>query len=151
MLFHKLLYFGIYVRRFFTAGRNCGKLVSGGVFGRSRGIQKSIPDWSGGAPEAAKIVQKSVREGKKRPRASKRHLGAILEPKSEAGNFFWRGFWRPWGGLWGALGRLGGAFLGDLVAHRFFIDFLSIFTRFWDGFWYQNSKKKVQKTLRKRS
>ena len=30
----------------------------------------------------------------------------------------------PWGGLWGALGRLGAAFLGNLVAHRFFIVFL---------------------------
>ena len=41
-----------------------------------------------------------------------------------------------------ALGGLGGAFLDDLVAHRFFIDFVSIFRRFWDGFWYQKSKKK---------
>ena len=40
-----------------------------------------------------------------------------------------------------ALGRLGGAFLGDVVAHRFFIDFVSIFKRFWDGFWHQKSKK----------
>ena len=33
-----------------------------------------------------------------------------------------------------ALGSLGGAFLGDLVAHRFFINFLSILGRFWDDF-----------------
>ena len=48
----------------------------------------------------------------------------------------------PWGGLWGALGRLGAAFLGDLVAHRFFVVFLSILGRFWDGFWYQKSMEK---------
>ena len=41
-----------------------------------------------------------------------------------------------------ALGGLGGAFFSDLVAHRFFIDFLSIFRRFGDGFWYQKSMKK---------
>jgi hypothetical protein len=41
-----------------------------------------------------------------------------------------------------ALGTLGGAFLGDVVAHRFCIDFLSIFRRFGDGFWYQKSMKK---------
>ena len=41
-----------------------------------------------------------------------------------------------------ALGSLGGAFLGDVVAHRFCIDFLSIFRRFWGWFWYQKSKKK---------
>ena len=61
----------------------------------------------------------------------------------------WGGFWGPGAAcgealrrLGGALGRLGGAFWGDLVAHRFFIDFSSIFRRFWDGFWYQKSKKK---------
>ena len=136
VFFHKLLYFGIYIRRFFNAGRNCGKLVSGGVFGRSRGIQKSIPDWSGGTLEAAKIVQKSVREGKKRPRASKKHFGAILGPKTTIGNFFWRGFWVPGAAFGEALGCLGDAFLSDLVAHRFCIDFSSIFRRFWDGFLY---------------
>ena len=39
--------------------------------------------------------------------------------------------WGPLGDLWGAfgetLGCLGGTFLGDLVAHRFFY-------RFWDDF-----------------
>ena len=102
-VFHKLLYFGIYVRRFFNAGRNCGKLVSGRVFGRSRGIQKSIPDWSGGAPEAAKIVQKSVREGKKRPRASKSHLGAENGKTSDSGSPHLEALGRPLGKLWAVL------------------------------------------------
>ena len=48
----------------------------------------------------------------------------------------------PGAAFWEALGRLGRAFLGDLVAHRFFIDFLSVFRRFWNGFWYEKSKNK---------
>ena len=44
------------------------------------------------------------------------------------------------GELWGVL--LGAAFLADLAAHRFVPDFLLIFRRFGDGFWYQKSKKK---------
>ena len=43
----------------------------------------------------------------------------------------------PWGGLWGALGRLGAAFLGNLV-----VVFLTILGRFWDGFWCQKSMEK---------
>ena len=105
------------------------------VFGRSRGVRKSVLKGSGDVLEAAKRVQKTLREGKKRPRASKSHLGAILEPKNKAGNFFWGGFWRPRAAFGEAFGRLGGAFLGDLVAHRFFIDFLSILRRFWYAFW----------------
>ena len=82
---------------------------------------------SGGVLEAAKRLQKSFPEGKKRPRASKSHLGAILEPKNEIQPIPIPPIWGPWGGLWGALGRLGGVFLGDVVAHRFFVDFLSNF------------------------
>ena len=40
-------------------------------------------------------------------------------------------------------GRLGRTFLGDLVANRFFIDFLTIFHRFWDGFWSQKRSQDV--------
>ena len=116
------------------------------VFGKSREIRKSLLEGSGGVPEAAKRLQKALREGKKRPRASKSHLGAILEPKHERQPIPIPPIWGPWGGLWGALGRLGGAFLGDLVAHRFCIVFLLIFRRFWDSFWYQKSKKNDDKT-----
>ena len=56
----------------------------------------------------------------------KKDYEAILGPKSTVGKLIWRGFLEPWGGLWGALGRLGAAFLGNLVAHRFVIVFLSI-------------------------
>ena len=36
--------------------------------------------------------------------------------------------------LGATFGRLGRTFLGDLVGNRFFIDFVSIFDRFWYGF-----------------
>ena len=97
---------------------------------------------SGDVPEAAERLQKTLWGGERRPRESKKDFEAILEPKTTIGNFFRRGFWEPWGGLGGALGRLGAAFLAHLAAHRFFIDFLSIFRRFGDGFWYQKSMKK---------
>ena len=48
-----------------------------------------------------------------------------------------------------ALGRLGGAFLGDLVAHRFFINFLSMLGRFLDVFWYQFGSKKEKELMQK--
>ena len=36
--------------------------------------------------------------------------------------------------LGATFGRLGRTFLGDLVANRFCIDFLTILDRYWDGF-----------------
>ena len=99
-------------------------------FGRSREVRKSLLESSGGVPEAAERLQKALREGKKRPRASKRHLGAILVPSwcdlgplEPFGTF-------PYGGPWAAfgedLGRLGRTFLGDLVAHPFLKGLLTI-------------------------
>ena len=42
--------------------------------------------------------------------------------------------WRSFSPLGATLGRLGSTFMGDLAANRFFIDFSTMFYRFWDGF-----------------
>ena len=52
------------------------KITLWGVFGRSREVRKSLLEASGGVTEAAKRLQKALREGKRRPRASKTQSGA---------------------------------------------------------------------------
>ena len=124
VFFHKLLHLGIYVRCFLKASWSYQKLVSGG---------------SPGGPGGSK--NRSWRppgEPGRRPRGSKSRFGkgksaqerrtAILEPswvrKRQSNRFRVNPFGRPGATFGEALGRLGGAFLNDLVAHRFCIDFL---------------------------
>ena len=117
--------------------------MSSGGPGRSENRSWRAPGASQRRPRGSKL---RFGEGKRRPRESKKDFEAILGPKTTVGNFFWRRFWEPWGGLGGALGRLGAAFLSDLVAHSFFVHFSSILGRFGDGFLYQIHRKNGYKT-----
>ena len=97
----------------FQCWLECEKLLSGGSSGGLRevpGGRKSLLEGSGGAPEVVKRFQKSLRDGKSCPRASKRDLEAVLGAKTAVGNFFWGGFWRPRAAFGEALGRLGATF-----------------------------------------
>ena len=142
VFFHKVLYPGIYVKYFFNAGRSFGKLPSGrspGGPGRSKNPSWRGPGASRRRPRGSKKRVGKGKSGQERPRA-------ILEPswvqktKDKGGRT--TPFGRPGAAFREAVSGLGVAFLSDLVAHRFFIDFASIFRRFWDGFWYQKWKKK---------
>ena len=142
--FVNLLYLGIHVRRFLNADWICWNYFLKGhleIFGRSQGIRKSLLEGSGDVPEAPKMLQKWLREGKKRPRASKSHLEAILELSFGV-------LGRPvgrllgsWGGLWGGFetsrwrfGTSRWRFLGwsccASLFYRFFIDFQTFLGRF---------------------
>ena len=134
VLLRKLLHLGIYVRCFFKASWSCQKLVSGCSSGGPGGSENR--SWM-----ASGMLRRSPRGSKNR---FERGTGAQERPrrilerswvrKRQDKGFRGFPFGRP-GAVFGeALGRLGGAFLGDVVAHRFFNDFLLIFRRFWDGF-----------------
>ena len=118
--------------------KNCSLGGRREVVGRSRGPKIALGGLRGppgGTQEAPKMGPKT-KKSRKRTKAEKR------PPKMRWSRRFWVPIWDAFFGLWGTLGRLGDAFLDDLVAHRFCIDFLSIFRPFGDRFWYQNSKKK---------
>ena len=129
VLLSKLLHVGIYVRCFFKASWSYQKLVSEGSPGGLGGSKNRSWRGPGGFRRRPRGFKKRFGRGKsaqERPRA-------ILDPKSEAGNFFWQSkqfrttpFGRPGATFGEAWARLGGAFLGDLVAHRFLSNFLSI-------------------------
>ena len=137
-----MLYLGIYVRRFFNAGWSCRKVVSGGSLGGPGGSENC--SWRG--PGAPRRWPRGSKNGFGRGKSAQERPRRILEPswspKQKYDTIFWGGFWEAWAVFGEALGGLGGAFFSDLVAHRFFIDFLPIFRRFGDGFWYQKSMKK---------
>ena len=142
VFFHKLLHLGIYGRCFFKASWSYQKLVSEESPGGLGGSKNRSWKGPGGFRRRPRGFKKRFGRGKsaqERPRA-------ILEPswsrKRQSKRFRVTPFGGPGAASGEALGSLGGAFLGDVVAHRFGIDFLSIFTCFWYGFWYQNSKKK---------
>ena len=142
VLLSKLLHVGIYVRCFFKASWSYQKLVSEGSPGGLGGSKNRSWRGPGGFRRRPRGFKKRFGRGK----SAQERRRAILEPswvrKRQSNRFRVNPFGRPGATFGEALGRLGGAFLNDLVAHRFFIDFLSIFIYFWYGFWYQNSKKK---------
>ena len=125
-----MLYLGIYVRRFFNAGWSCRKLVSGGSLGGPGGSENR--SWRG--PGAPRRWPRGSKNGFGRGKGAQERPRRILEPswvqkRQDKGG---RGF--PFGTSFSvfaeALTRLGGAFLSDLIAHRFCI----IFYRFWNDF-----------------
>ena len=83
VFFHKLLYLGIYVRRFFNAGWNCETILSGGSLGGLRevpGGQKIGLEGVRGRPGGGQEGPKNASGGEKAPKSvqepSWSHLGA---------------------------------------------------------------------------
>ena len=91
------------------------KIVLGGLRGRPGGGHEAPKMASGGEK-----VPKSVQE------ASWSHLGAENDDRELFLERVLGGFWVPGAAFGEALGHLGAAFLGNLVADRFFIDFGTI-------------------------
>ena len=145
VFFQKLLYLGICVRRFFNAGWNHSKSLSGGSSG---GPRRSV-NCSWRAPGTSRRRPRGTKNSFRRGKSTQERPTAILEPSwSQKGRLPGTGtpdLEGPGAAFGEALGGLAGTFLGDLVAHRFFIDVYR-FRRFWDGFWYQKSKKNGEKT-----
>ena len=125
------------------------KITLWGISGRSRGVKKSILEASGGAPEEAKRFQKSLRDGKRCPRASKKDLGAILGPKTAKQRRSDLPIWEAWGGLWGGFGASWWRFFERSCCASLFYRFLSILGQFRDCFWYQFGSKKEKELMQK--
>ena len=121
-------------------------MLAGAVQNYSLGGLREVP---GGQKIALGEVRDRPGGGREAPKSAsggEKASKSVQEPswsrKRQSKRFRVTPFGEPGAACGEALGSLGGAFLGDVVAHRFCIDFSSIFRRFWDGFWYQKSKKK---------
>ena len=108
MFFHKLLYPGIYVRRFFNAGWSCGKLLSGGSLGGLREVPGGVKIALGGlrgCPGGGREAPKVASGGEKAPKSVQEGSWSDLGPKNGKAKDFevshLGGLGRPLGRLWG--------------------------------------------------
>ena len=110
MFFHKLLYLGICVRRFFNASWSYQQLVSGGPSGGLREVPRGLKiDFGGvlGRPGGGREAPKMASGGEKVPKSvqegSWSHLGAENGKASDSGSLYLEAPGRPLGRLWGVL------------------------------------------------